>query len=161
MLPPNRRRSIGFSCIAPSKKRDALLVRMIKPNLISSHDWHVQPSCQRSLRAVRLSGALGIEVRPFGRLVLELVRMPDALNAHTGYFCANLSNVTKISPLVKPDPSARGPSNSLLALLARESDQPCRTSLQKPRSAQNIKQQPAHSAPEPLRLTGVSSWVLQ
>jgi hypothetical protein len=38
-----------------------LLVRMIKPNLIRSHNWHVQPSCQRSVRALRLSGALGIE----------------------------------------------------------------------------------------------------
>ena len=33
-------------------------VRMIKPNLIYSHNWHVQPNCQRSLRAIRLSGAL-------------------------------------------------------------------------------------------------------
>ena len=31
---------------------------MIKPNLIFSHNWHVQPNCQRSLRALRLSGAL-------------------------------------------------------------------------------------------------------
>jgi len=31
---------------------------MIKPNLICSHNWHVQPSCQRSVRADRLSGAL-------------------------------------------------------------------------------------------------------
>jgi len=31
---------------------------MIKPNLIFSHDWHVQPNCQRSLRDIRLSGAL-------------------------------------------------------------------------------------------------------
>jgi len=31
---------------------------MIKPNLIDSHNWHVQPSCQRSVRAFRLSGAL-------------------------------------------------------------------------------------------------------
>jgi hypothetical protein len=38
---------------------------MIKPNLIASHDWHVQPICQRSLRAVRLSGALGIEAPTF------------------------------------------------------------------------------------------------
>jgi hypothetical protein len=35
-----------------------MLVRMIKPNLIFSHDWHVQPNCQRSLRAIRLSGTL-------------------------------------------------------------------------------------------------------
>jgi hypothetical protein len=30
---------------------------MIKPNLIASHDWHVQPNCQRSLWTYRLSGA--------------------------------------------------------------------------------------------------------
>jgi hypothetical protein len=41
---------MGFGCIAPSKKRDAYFVRMIKPNLIFSHNWHVQPNCQRSLR---------------------------------------------------------------------------------------------------------------
>jgi len=29
---------------------------MIKPNSIFSHDWHVQPNCQRSLRVTRLSG---------------------------------------------------------------------------------------------------------
>ncbi len=33
------------------------LVRMIEPNSIRSHDWHVQPNCQRSSRALRLSGA--------------------------------------------------------------------------------------------------------
>jgi hypothetical protein len=43
--------------------RCAYLVRMIKPNLIKSHDWHVQPICQRSLRVVRLSGALWIEAQ--------------------------------------------------------------------------------------------------
>jgi hypothetical protein len=31
---------------------------MIKPNLIYSHNWHVQPNCQRSLRYIRLSGSL-------------------------------------------------------------------------------------------------------
>ena len=39
------------------------LVRMIKPNLIASHDWHVQPFCQRSLRLIRLSGAVWIEAQ--------------------------------------------------------------------------------------------------
>src|SRR6185437_15877169 len=34
------------------------LVRMIKPNLIDPHDWHVQPYCQRPFRTVRLSGVL-------------------------------------------------------------------------------------------------------
>ena len=43
----------------PKKKqpRTPYLVRSIKPNSIASHDWHVQPFCQRSLRALRLSGA--------------------------------------------------------------------------------------------------------
>jgi hypothetical protein len=45
---------------------------MIKPNLIASHDWHVQPICQRSLRAIRLSETPGIEVRTLGPAVLEL-----------------------------------------------------------------------------------------
>jgi hypothetical protein len=39
--------------------RCSYLVRMIKPNSICSHDWHVQPICQRSLRVFRLSGLLG------------------------------------------------------------------------------------------------------
>jgi hypothetical protein len=39
------------------------LVRTIKPNPIASHDWHVQPICQRSLRLIRLSGAVWIEAR--------------------------------------------------------------------------------------------------
>ena len=41
--------------------RAPYLVRLIKPNLITSHDWHVQPICQRSLRAIRLSEAPWIE----------------------------------------------------------------------------------------------------
>jgi len=49
-------------------------VRLIKPNLIASHDWHVQPICQRSLRLVRLSGALGSRPRRRRRSILELLR---------------------------------------------------------------------------------------
>ena len=45
------------------RRRAPYLVRMIKPNLIASHDWHVQPNCQRSLRAPRLSGTLGSSPR--------------------------------------------------------------------------------------------------
>ena len=52
--------------------RCSYLVRMIKPNLIPSHDWHVQPICQRSFRLVRLSGAVWIEAR-LSTGVLELV----------------------------------------------------------------------------------------
>jgi len=45
---------------------------MIKPNLIVSHDWHIQPSCQRSFRTVRLSGALLDRGLPLRTGVLEL-----------------------------------------------------------------------------------------
>lgn len=34
------------------------LVRSIEPNPIASHDWHVQPVCQRSFRVARLSESL-------------------------------------------------------------------------------------------------------
>lgn len=37
------------------------IVRMIKPNFLSSHDWHVQPDCQRSTPVYRLSGPFWIE----------------------------------------------------------------------------------------------------
>ena len=46
----------------------------IKPNLIVSHDWHVQSYCQRSLRAVRLSGApFGSRPKLLRQGVLELI----------------------------------------------------------------------------------------
>ena len=46
---------------------------MIKPNLISSHDWHVQPICQRSLRVSAWAGPLGSRPGPLSQGVLELV----------------------------------------------------------------------------------------
>ena len=141
LLPPNRRRSARFSGIAPSKKRDAYFVRMIKPNLIFSHDWHVQPNCQRSLRALRLSGALwdrGPALRPACPRTCCACQLRVRLRLRR--FCANLSNISKICPPVK---SGQDDFRS------------------KARTAQNIKQLPAQNAPEPLRLTGVSSWVLQ
>ena len=59
---PLRRRSNWVDRPAHLLAKDAgtLLVRMTEPNPITSHDWHVQPICQRSLRVVRLSGT------PFG-----------------------------------------------------------------------------------------------
>ena len=57
---------------AEGARRCAYLVRMIKPNLIVSHDWHIQPSCQRSFRTVRLSGALLDRGLPLRTGVLEL-----------------------------------------------------------------------------------------
>jgi hypothetical protein len=58
---------MGSAAPCARKRMMHYLVRMIKPNLIFSHDWHVQPNCQRSLRAFRLSGALldrGPDVTP-------------------------------------------------------------------------------------------------
>jgi len=66
------------------------LVRMIKPNLIFSHDWHVQPNCQRSLRMIRLSGIL-LDRGPvcYTRLSSNLLRLPIRLTQHPRRFCAN------------------------------------------------------------------------
>ena len=65
------------SALTEANDRHSYLVRLIKPNLIASHDWHVQPICQRSLRVIRLSGTLGIEVRTCVRLSSNLVRFAD------------------------------------------------------------------------------------
>src|ERR1700733_1643838 len=48
--PGQRHLRISFSDCSEEEgaRRCSYLVRMIKPNLIGSHDWHVQPSCQRS-----------------------------------------------------------------------------------------------------------------
>ena len=54
-------------------------VRMIKPNSITSHDWHVQPICQRSLRVIRLSGPFWIEAQT------RKSRCPRTCCAH--WFC--------------------------------------------------------------------------
>ena len=65
------------------------VVRMIKPNLIFSHDWHVQPYCQRSLRVIRLSGPFWIEAWMLLQVVLELVALAVfALNCVPGVSCA-------------------------------------------------------------------------
>jgi len=55
-----------------SKGAGTLLVRMTEPNPITSHDWHVQPICQRSLRVVRLSGTPMDRGPDFHPAVLEL-----------------------------------------------------------------------------------------
>ena len=96
---------MGRPACASSSRRGAgtLLVRMTKPNSITSHDWHVQPICQRSLRVVRLSGALWIEVRTFIRLSSNLVRIAPFLGhkSRGGRFCANLLKLSKSRSQVK------------------------------------------------------------
>jgi hypothetical protein len=54
----------GIGTPRARKARCLKQVRLIKPNLIASHDWHVQPNCQRSLRVIRLSGPLGSRPEP-------------------------------------------------------------------------------------------------
>jgi hypothetical protein len=76
----------------------------IKPNLIVSHDWHVQPYCQRSVRAVRLSGApSGSRPGLLRQGVLELIA-PAKISLASGHrhFCANLLNLSKFRCRVKP-----------------------------------------------------------
>ena len=83
--------------------RCSYLVRMIKPNLIFSHDWHVQPNCQRSLRAIHLSGALlGSRPRLLRRGVLELVALAEVMHlCRLRRFCANLLKLSKFNLHVK------------------------------------------------------------
>jgi hypothetical protein len=69
---------------------------MIKPNLICSHDWHVQPYCQRSLRFIRLSGSL-LDRGPDSkaRHVLELIALVQlAFTAPPTRFGANFLNLS-------------------------------------------------------------------
>ena len=66
-----RIRSTGLRVFI-SKDAGTLLVRMTEPNPITSHDWHVQPICQRSLRVVRLSGTPMDRGPDFHPAVLEL-----------------------------------------------------------------------------------------
>jgi hypothetical protein len=97
---PSRRRSV-WGDRAPvtfsRKERGTLPCEMTKPNLIASHDWHVQPICQRSLRAIRLSETLGIEVRTFVRLSSNLMRNADCLCLYCRLrrFGANLLTLPK------------------------------------------------------------------
>jgi hypothetical protein len=81
---------------------------MIKPNLIFSHDWHVQPNCQRSFRELRLSGPFWIEARLLHQVVLELVALADtAFDRFYQRFCANLLNISDFHPRVKLNFSLR------------------------------------------------------
>jgi hypothetical protein len=96
-----RRRSNGdrpfpHSPVSRQGVQGTLLVRMIKPNLIHSHNWHVQPSCQRSVRAFRLSGAL-LDRGPgcYAKVSSNLMRMAkSALCSTLGRFCANFLNLS-------------------------------------------------------------------
>jgi len=82
--------------------RCSYLVRMIKPNSITSHDWHVQPICQRSFRVDRLSGLFGSRPGLLRQGVLELVALADCtLPSCRLHFCANLLNLSNFHLHVK------------------------------------------------------------
>ena len=75
------------------------LVRMIEPNPITSHDWHVQPICQRSLRVVRLSGTPWIEARTCVQghvLELDAHRLIFPLARRTSAFLREPFKVIKV-----------------------------------------------------------------
>ena len=79
------------------------LVRSIEPNPIASHDWHVQPVCQRSFWVPRLSGSLWIEAPAHAGSVLELGALAG-FAAHLErlrHFCANLLRISNFSESVK------------------------------------------------------------
>jgi len=97
---PPRRRSVGATVptqLSLERSGAPYLVRLIKPNLIASHDWHVQPICQRSLRVIRLSGTPWIEVRTCVRLSSNLMRNADfvCLYCRLRRFGANLLTLSK------------------------------------------------------------------
>jgi len=93
-----------------AKDAGTLLVRSIEPNSIASHDWHVQPICQRSLRMIRLSGIPWIEVRICIRLSSNLVRIASffPLAQRTSAFLREPFKVIKTSasgqPSIPPEP---------------------------------------------------------
>ena len=127
------------------------LVRTIKPNPIASHDWHVQPICQRSSRLIRLSGPFGSRPRLLRQGVLELVALAVfAFDRVFRRFCANSPNLSNfhlrvkpyLFPRMRPRKLVVGGSSSLANI-----DWPVGTSpIQKRRTAQNIKERPANRA---------------
>ena len=98
---PPRRRSVGSTVPALAfsrKERGTLPCEMTKPNLIASHDWHVQPICQRSLRMLRLSGTLldrGLDF--WSSCPRTWCASPQFLRLRSGLrrFCANLLKLSK------------------------------------------------------------------
>jgi hypothetical protein len=132
--------------------RCSYLVRMIKPNSITSHDWHVQPICQRSLPATRLSGAVLDRGPGLRRGVLELVAHSD-LCFESSYrcFCANLLNLSDFHLSVKLNSYPRTQLRKVplktcpwRSLRRTNPDFPERRKLlvRRVRTAQNIKERP-------------------
>ncbi len=126
---------------------------MIKPNLIDSHDWHVQPLLSKILMALRLSGAVWIEARTVtSGLSSNLMRLDwFALACDLNHFCANLLNLSKFRCRVKLRfrgnldcnfTSTAGRFSCLFDRLSRRSFPTAEG-----RTAQNFKHRPATKSP--------------
>ncbi len=111
-------------------RRAPYLVRLIEPNPIASHDWHVQPICQRSLGVVRLSGTPWIEAQTRVWIVLELGALAPDSRVHTAApaFWRELFKGIKIAGSGQAE-SSNGPAKAPFA-----------------RAAQKIKERPAKIA---------------
>ena len=125
---------------------------MIKPNLIFSHDWHVQPNCQRSLRVIRLSGTL-LDRGPgcYAKVSSNLLRsLKIAFHRDYQHFCANFLKLSDFQLHVKANPHLRkGPETRCWRALPRFADSRDPSGKVLPgklRTAQNIKQLPAKYA---------------
>ena len=94
----------GVETVHPLLSGAPYLVRMIKPNLIVSHDWHVQPYCQRSFKSGPPERCpFWIEARAVTpRLSSNLLRYAKlTLLSGNRHFCANLLNLSKFRCRVK------------------------------------------------------------
>ena len=100
--------TVPHATFSRKERRAPYLVRLIKPNLIASHDWHVQPICQRSMRLIRLSGALGsktLTVTP--GCPRTFCAGPFRFTQRQGRFGANFSRLSDFNLSVKPVRAAR------------------------------------------------------
>ena len=71
---------------ALQQRRAPYLVRMIKPNLIVSHDWHVQPICQRSITVSSPKRGRGSRFRNFIRMSSNLIARETGALLHAPAF---------------------------------------------------------------------------
>jgi len=83
------------------KAQTPYLVRMIKPNLIVSHDWHVQPICQRSLTVGSPERDRGSRFRNFIRMSSNLIALKTGHFLLLRRFYANLLNISNFAIQVK------------------------------------------------------------
>jgi hypothetical protein len=160
MSPQSDGGQISSTVPALSQRRASYLVRMIKPNLITSHDWHVQPICQRSLWAIRLSGAL-LDRGPscYAGVSSNLLRTSiSAFFRIRRCFCANLLNLSNFHLSVKlyyflrlrPHKLVVGGCSSIAITSCRKRKFRSETS----HCAQNLSKNGQQSSLEPLGLTG-------